>query len=133
MKRFLVTLLAGVLFVGGCASGQAKIKGARPSKVLRHVVMFQFQDGTSQAKIDELSAAFAALPAKIDAIYDFEWGPNVSTTRKNQGYTHFFMVTFRNQAGLAAYSPNPAHQAFVRVLRPYLEKVLVFDYWTPNQ
>ena len=132
MKPFFMTLLAVVLFVGGCTQNQAKNRQPTPAKVLRHVVMFQFRDGTSQAKIDELSAAFAALPEKIHAIYDFEWGANVSTTRKNQGYTHFFMLTFRNQAGLAAYSPNPVHQAFVRILRPHLQKVLVFDYWTSN-
>ncbi|MCB0070159.1 MAG: Dabb family protein, partial [Caldilineaceae bacterium] len=25
--------------------------------------------------------------------------------------------------------PHPAHQAFGQVLRPHLDKVLVFDYW----
>jgi hypothetical protein len=26
--------------------------------------------------------------------------------------------------------PHPAHQAFVEVLKPHLDKVLVLDYWS---
>jgi hypothetical protein len=132
MKRILMTLLIAVVFVGGCTAGKAGSKcssGNKPAKVLRHVVMLDFKEGISQAKINELAVEFASLPSKIDTIYDFEWGIDITDGRKNQGHTHFFVLSFRDQAGLAAYRPHPAHQAFVANLKPNLDKVLVLDYW----
>jgi hypothetical protein len=69
------------------------------------------------------------LPSQIQEIIDFEWGDNVSPEGKAEGYTHCFLVTFRDAAGRDAYLPHPAHQAFVKLWRPHLEKVLVLDYW----
>lgn len=100
------------------------------NKVLRHVVLFGFKPSATLDDIAAVEQAFAALPAKIDAILDFEWGTDVSVEGKAQGYTHCFFVTFRDEAARAVYLPHPDHQAFGRVLRPHLEKVLVLDYWT---
>ncbi len=98
---------------------------------LRHVVLFAFKPGTSPADVARIEQAFAALPAQIDAIVDFEWGTDVSVEGKAQGFTHCFLVTFRDAAGRDAYLPHPAHAAFGQLVRPHVEKVLVFDYWTP--
>lgn len=99
-------------------------------KVLRHVVLFSFKPSATPGDIAAIEQAFAALPGKIDAILDFEWGTNVSIEGKAQGYTHCFFVTFGDEAGRAVYLPHPDHQAFGSVLRPHLDKVLVLDYWT---
>ena len=97
--------------------------------VLRHVVLFQFKDGTPAENVCEIENAFRALPGKIDVIQDFEWGTDVSVEGKAQGYTHCFFVTFASEADRDAYLPHPDHNAFGAVLRPHLEKVLVLDYW----
>jgi hypothetical protein len=47
-----------------------------------------------------------------------------------QGFTHCFFVTFRSEADRAKYLPHPAHKEFGRMLGPYLDKVIVVDYWT---
>jgi hypothetical protein len=60
----------------------------------------------------------------------FEWGTNNSPEGLNQGFTHLFFVTFDTEEGRAAYLPHPEHKAFVKVLEPHLDKVLVLDYWT---
>ena len=99
-------------------------------KVLRHVVLFAFKPDTTGADLRVIEAAFAALPNQIDAILDFEWGTDVSIENKADGFTHCFVVSFRSEAGRAEYLPHPAHGEFVAVLRPYLDKVLVVDYWT---
>ena len=96
---------------------------------LRHVVLFQFKDGTPPAKITEVEDAFRALPGAIDAIHDFEWGTDVSVEGKADGFSHCFFVTFANAADRDAYLPHPAHTAFGALLRPHLEKALVVDYW----
>ena len=102
-------------------------------QVLRHVVLFKFKDGTAPGDVQRIEEAFRALPAQIDVIQEFEWGTDVSVEGKAEGYTHCFFVTFADAAGRDAYLPHPAHQAFGQVLRPHLDKVLVFDYWASDQ
>ena len=96
---------------------------------LRHVVLFQFKDGTPNEKVSEIEDAFRALPAKIDVIQDFEWGTDVSVEGKAGGFTHCFFVTFVSEADRDAYLPHADHSAFGALLRPHLENVLVVDYW----
>ena len=105
-----------------------EIKAA--DSVLRHVVLFKFKDGTSEEKIKEIEDAFGALPSKISAIADYEWGINNSPEGLNKGLTHCFFVTFNSEADREAYLPHPDHQAFVQLLGPSLEDVTVVDYWT---
>ncbi|GEM_PF-1261017 len=38
------------------------------------------------------------------------------------------LVSFKDKAGLEVYLPHPAHEDFVKLLKPHLEKVYVFDY-----
>ncbi len=94
----------------------------------RHFVSFQFKEGTSEDKINEIVAGFLALKGKIDTITDLEWGGTENVEPRNDGFTHSFLVSFRDRAGLEAYLPHPAHQEFVKLLRPHLEKAYVFDY-----
>ncbi|MGB9626720.1 MAG: Dabb family protein [Phycisphaerae bacterium] len=135
------TTLGTVLFTGllvaaaGCAekAGGTRTAGsgvtAAPGKLLRHVVLFKFKDGTSTGQIKAVEDAFRALPGKINVIRDFEWGTDISPEHKSQGFTHCFLLTFRTEADRDAYLPHPAHKEFGRMLGPVLDKVLVVDYW----
>ncbi len=98
-------------------------------RVLRHIVMFQFKPETTAEEIKAVEQAFAALPTKIDTIVDFEWGTDVSVEGLTRGYTHCFVVTFKDAAGRDAYLPHPAHQEFVALVRQNRETNLVFDFW----
>lgn len=98
-------------------------------KLLRHVVLFKFKEGTTEADIKKVQDAFLALPSKIKEIKGFEWGTNNSPENLNQGFTHCFFLTFDSEEGRAVYLPHPAHKAFGEVLGPHLDKVLVIDYW----
>jgi hypothetical protein len=98
-------------------------------KELKHAVFFKFQDDAAPEDIQQVEAAFAALPAKIDAIKGFEWGTNNSPEKHDAGFTHCFMVTFDSEEGRAAYLPHPEHEAFVKILKPHLDKVRVLDFW----
>ena len=101
-----------------------------PSQVLRHLVLFAFKESARPERIGEIEKAFCALPGKIDEIHEFEWGTDVSVENISRGYTHCFLVTFLTEADRNAYLSHPAHQAFVALLEPHLEKVLVLDYWS---
>jgi len=95
---------------------------------LRHLVMFKFKPDATAKQISDIEKHFASLPKKIDTITGFEWGTNLSKNTKNNGLTHCFFVSFKDQSGLDAYIPHPAHQKFVKELLPILEKVVVLDY-----
>ena len=98
-------------------------------KLLRHVVLFKFKEGTAGADIKKVEDAFRALPSKIKEIKSLEWGTNNSPENLNQGFTHCFFVTFSSEQDRAVYLPHPAHKEFGKILGPYLDKVLVLDYW----
>ncbi len=142
MGRQWMTVVVVALVVAGCLSintGRSNPRGGtidveidttEPAQVLRHVVMFQWKDGTPADKIREIENGFCALPSKIDAIYGFEWGTDISGGARTTGLTHCFVVTFLSQAGLDEYLPHAAHSAFRDLIGPHMEKVLVIDYWT---
>jgi len=98
-------------------------------KLLRHVVLFKFKEGTAGADIKKVEDAFRALPSKIKEIKSLEWGTNNSPENLNQGFTHCFFVSFSSEKDRAVYLPHPAHKEFGKILGPYLDKVLVLDYW----
>lgn len=98
--------------------------------VLRHVVSFKFKEGTSEAKIKEIEAAFTDLPNKIPQIVGYEWGLNNSPEGLNKGFTHCFFLTFKSEEDRAAYLPHPDHKAFGALLGDVLADVFVFDYWS---
>ncbi len=97
---------------------------------LRHIVLFKFQDDATKDQVQEVADAFAALPKKIKEIGEFEWGMENSPEGLAQGFTHGFLVTFNSEDDRKAYLPHPEHQKFVELVKPRLEKALVFDYWT---
>lgn len=94
----------------------------------RHVVLFKFKDSSTKEDVKMVETAFRALPSKIDTITDFEWGTDVSPEGKAQGFTHCFLVTFKDKAGLEVYIPHPAHKEFGKVAGPHFDKVLVIDF-----
>lgn len=98
--------------------------------LLRHVVLFKFKEGTTKAQMKEVEDAFSALPSKIAQIKGYEWGLNNSPEGLDKGFTHAFFLTFESEEDRAIYLPHPDHKAFGAVLTPYLEDVLVVDYWT---
>ncbi|MHC4728594.1 MAG: Dabb family protein [Planctomycetota bacterium] len=132
MLRNILYLAVGSVLLSGCfvsVHREDRITESEDSRILRHVVMFKFKDGTSSQQIKVIEDAFRALPDKIDAICDFEWGTDVSVENRHQGLTHCFLVTFRSEADRAEYIPHPAHKEFGNILGPHLGKVLVVDYW----
>ena len=129
MKRALLPCAVAVLCWGVLAAMSAEQAERKSEKVLRHVVLFQFKPTSSKADVQQIVNAFRALPKKIDAIDEFEYGTDVSVENKAQGFTHGFLVTFKDEAARGEYLPHPAHKEFVELVGPHVEKVLVFDYW----
>jgi hypothetical protein len=123
--RYLIPLWFALVLAGGsppllAAGGKAE---------LRHVVAFKFKEGTSPAKVDEIVTAFGGLKKKIRAIAKFEWGTNVSPEKRDKGFTHMFVLTYKSEKDRDNYLVHPAHQDFVKLVGPVLDDVFVIDYW----
>ena len=47
----------------------------------------------------------------------------------NKGFTHCFVLSFKSEADLKTYADHAEHKAFVSILRPSMDDVLVLDFW----
>jgi Stress responsive A/B Barrel Domain len=126
MKKIIALLL---LLTTALTITHAQKKRTAPGKLLRHIVLFKFKDDAAEADIKKVETAFRMLPSKIAQIAAFEWGTNNSPENLNQGFTHSFFVSFKNEEDRKTYLSHPDHLAFVDILKPQLDKVLVIDYW----
>ena len=124
MKR--IAIAVAVLGAVGCSTPGGSVESSKGK--LRHVVLFKFKDGAPADAVKAIEEKFRGLKARIPGIVDFEWGTDVSPEKLSQGFTHCFFVTFPDAAARDAYLPHPAHQDFVALLKPHLDKVLVVDY-----
>ena len=97
--------------------------------LLRHVVLFSFTKNATSKDIQTIEKAFAQLPITIKLIKNFEWGVNSSPENLNDGLTHCFFVTFTSEKDRDAYLIHPNHKAFVKIAQPFIDKVVVVDYW----
>jgi hypothetical protein len=97
---------------------------------VRHVVVFKYKAGTTDAQIRQVTTALAALKDRIPGIVSFEHGVNHSPENLNKGFTHVYFITFTDAKARDAYLPHPEHQAFGKLLGSLgvLEDVFVVDY-----
>jgi len=128
----LLVVGVGVAVLHTSVPAGAAEEAAAGQRTLRHVVLFKFKESSTPADVARIVTGFRELPAKIREIAGFEWGTDVSPEGKAQGFTHCFLVTFATAADRDAYLPHPAHQEFVAVVGPHVDKVCVVDYWTQN-
>ncbi len=130
MRRVVLGMVVALVGLMASARGTAAEGGKSTSHLgkVRHVVLFKFKEGTTAEQQKTVEDAFRELPKKVHEIVDFEWGTNISPENRNEGFTHCFLVTFDDVKGRDAYLPHPAHKEFGKVLKPYLDKVLVIDF-----
>ena len=103
----------------------------------RYVKDFVIQGGCPQGTgtglepklLEETLLELRKLGEKIDAVKQLEWGTDVSTENRTQGFTHCFLLTFADEQGRDHYLQHEAHQAFLQMALPRVDNVLIFDYW----
>jgi hypothetical protein len=95
---------------------------------VRHVVHFKFKSDASQADIEKVTREFAALKTKIPGVEHLEWGTNSSKEGLDKGFTHCWILGFKDAAARDAYLIHPEHKKFVEIVKPILDEVLVVDF-----
>ena len=130
-----VCFVLGFATIGGIVAAamishqsSATAQDASTAAPLRHVVLFKFKADATKEQIQEVITGFEALPKKIDGITAFEYGTDVSPEGLADGFTHCFLVTFKDSKSRDAYLPHAAHKEFVALALPKIDKVLVVDY-----
>lgn len=117
--KTLITLLALAMLTVSSLAADGPI---------RHVVSFKFKKDADPAAIKKVEDAFAALKQKIPFIEKLEWGTNVSPEKHDKGFTHCWIVSFKNAADRDAYLVHPEHKAFGANLKGVIDDVFVLDF-----
>jgi hypothetical protein len=127
MKIFLSILTATVIISGAFLMVSFSSKKADQ---VRHVVVFKYKPEATEAQIQKITNAFRDLQNKIPGIVAFETGVNNSPENLNQGFTHVYMLTFKDAAARDAYLPHPEHKEFGNILRSsgIFDGAFVVDY-----
>ena len=126
--RFMTLSL--LLLCGLVVTAASNLSAEEPAQVLKHIVMYKFKDDLTPAQVEEVVDAFGKMTKQIDTVIGYEHGTNVSQEMKSEGFTHVFVVTFKDEAGRATYLKHPAHDTYVALAKGRREKVIVLDYWT---
>ena len=93
-----------------------------------HIVHFKFKADAKPEGVKKVETEFAALKEKIKEIESLEWGTDISPEKLSDGFTHCWILKFKDEKTRDAYLVHPAHKAFVDILKPVLEKPLVVDF-----
>ena len=107
----------------------ALVSSANAAEKLQHVVSFKFKTTAAAQDLKKVEQAFQGLQQKIPQIVSLEWGTNVSKEKKDKGFTHCFILTFKNEQDLDTYIAHPEHKAFGKIVGPLLDDVFVIDFW----
>jgi len=102
---------------------------AQAADKLNHVVSFKFKSTATPEDIKKVEEAFQALKKKISQVESLEWGTNVSKENRDKGFTHCWILTFKNEKDRDSYIQHPEHAAFVKVALPSVDDVFVIDFW----
>ena len=134
-------MLIVAVICAGCCCGEMRVNAAHVEgrmskglpkecpKMLRHVVLFKFKDGTTPEKIKEVENSFAALPGKIELSRVLKREPTSALKTVRKVSRIVLSCRFRVRQDRDAYLDHPAHKEFGKSLGGCLDKVLVVDYW----
>lgn len=128
----LWALLCLVVFCSliACSTKGTQKQEVSKQKVLKHIVALQFKEEISKEKREQAIQNFRDLKGEIPEIIAFEGGEDISVENLSKGFTHCFILTFKNKAARDAYLPHPAHMRVAKQNKPMLSDLLVVDVWS---
>ncbi len=94
---------------------------------IHHMVLLQFKAQTSPQAIGSIMTELAELRNVVDGIDHFAGGPYASEEGLHAGFTHGFLMTFRDAGARDAYLPHPEHERVKQLILPHVDNVIAFD------
>ena len=112
------------------AAGTLMAWTMKESTLVKHVVVFKYKSKATADEIARVTQAFKDLKGKIPGIVSFEYGENNSPENLNKGFTHVYLLTFKDAAARDAYLPHAEHKKFGELLHKLdvLEEPFVVDF-----
>ena len=126
MKSLIITL--GLFALSGIWMAVMAAETSSSKAKVRHLVAFKFKDTTTPEQIKQVEDAFRALKTKIPAIVSFEWGTNISPEKFDKGFTHGYILGFKDDTGRDNYLVHPDHKKFAELAGPLLADIFVIDF-----
>jgi Stress responsive A/B Barrel Domain len=80
--------------------------------MFRHVVLFTWTEEATEAQKQALAAELPTMPAAIDTIREYRFGPDAGINPHNCGFA--VVADFDDADGYLAYRDHPAHRALVK-------------------
>ena len=100
--------------------------------MITHVVLLKIRKDVSKDQVAKVFEALAGLQKKIPGILSFSGGAYSSPEGLHRGFTHGFVMTFKDAASRDVYLPHPDHEVVkaivLKVLDGGLDGVIAFDY-----
>lgn len=100
--------------------------------MIHHLVVLKVKKGTKPEQVTRAFAELAGLKQKIPGLLSFAGGPYSSPEGLNGGFTHGFVMTFRDAKARDVYLPHPEHEKVKELILPLLEGglagVVAFDF-----
>jgi hypothetical protein len=100
--------------------------------MMTHAVLLRIRREVPKKDIERIFAELAAMKEKLSGMLSFAGGPYSSPEGLNKGFTHGFVMTFRDAAVRDAYLSHPAHEAVkgrvLEVLDGGIDGAVAFDF-----
>ncbi|KNA05671.1 hypothetical protein SOVF_188160 [Spinacia oleracea] len=92
----------------------------------KHLVVAKFKEGVA---VEDVIKGMQDLVSDIDAVKSFEWGQDLESHEMlRQGFTHSFLMTFKNKEEYTAFLAHPKHIEFSATFSVAIEKVILLDF-----
>ncbi len=94
--------------------------------MLRHLVFFKFNAGTTEGEVDDLIESLRALDGVVPEIRELEVGRDI--VRSERSFDLALYSTFDDLEAMQRYQVHPDHQAVVAKVKRLCERVAAVDY-----
>lgn len=94
--------------------------------MVKHIVMWKFKDGTTEADKLEMKRRLEALNGVVPSLVEIEIGLNFSPCDPAKDMV--LTTEFQTQEDLKAYASHPEHQKVVAFVKPFVAERAVVDY-----
>lgn len=94
--------------------------------MIKHIVLFKFKAGASEARLGELEKRLSALPAQIPEIRSYEFGLDV--VRSERSYDFALISAFEDLESLKRYQDHPAHQEVLSIVKELFGQIIAADF-----
>lgn len=99
--------------------------------MIRHVVVFEWKDGTTAERVAQFAADLAALPGKIPEIRDYRFGSDAGITDGNADFA--LVADFDDDEGYRAYATHPDHLPVIERVKPIIGRRLAVQMPMPME